>query len=242
MAKDFFKVDDRQLQKHIRDTKLKRPSQAIAIMRATLNDQAFETRKIAQKNTIPSMFHNRNTWIISSILVDKAQGKDTKKMYSETGAKKRWKRNPSRDFYGMRDQEFGRSQHRPIINTLWSRGGVFSKNVRPSLRRDKLGSIPELSGDHGRVVTMLRKLQKQNHKGAFYIKSPKIKKGIYKFKGRVIRGRRVKKIKPIVMVQDLSRKSAPLRKRPWLNRARKKAVTQNNILRWYGKNWRRYTK
>lgn len=242
MANDFFKVDDRQLQKHIQDLKLKRPSQAKAIMRGVLNDQAFSTQKQAKNGTIPAMFHNRTTWIQSSILVTKAQGKDTKKMFSEVGAAKRWKRNPSRDFLGMRDQEFGKTQSKPIINTTWSRGGSFSKNVRPSLRRNKLGSIPELSGSHGRVIAMLRKLQGENTKGAFYIKSPKFKKGVYKFQGRAIKVRRGKKAKPIVMVQDLSRRTAPLRKKPWLANAQKKAVNQRTTLRFFERNWIRYTK
>lgn len=243
MAKDFIKVDNRQLRKFGDFTRLKRPSQAIAIMRGTLNDQAFSTRTYAQKRSIPSMFHNRTTWISSSILVNKATGKDPKKMFSEAGAAKRWKRNPSRDFMGMRDQEFGRPLIKPNINTLWSRGGSFSSNVKPSLRRKKLGSLQEISGTHSRIIGMLRKMQKEGYKKAFYIKgSTRIKKGIYKFSGKLKRTKRNRKLRPIVMIQDMSKPRVSIQKKPWLTTARKMGANQKTTIRFFKRNWIRYTK
>lgn len=243
MAKSMIDIDSRQLKKWGDYTKLKRPSQAIAIIRGVLNDQAFSTQKQAKKNTIPNMFHNRTSWIASSIMVNKASGKDPKKLRSETGAAKRWKRNPSRDFMGMKDQEYGRNIRRPNIHTEWSRGGIFSKNVKPSLRANKLGSAKDVSGSTSRVISLLRKLDKDGYKGSMYIKSSRFKKGVYKFSGRRVKARRgKKKIRPIQMVIDKSQSSATVKRKPWLTRARSKAVTQQTTMRFFKRQWERYTK
>ena len=239
----MIKIDARQLKKFGEHTRLKRPSQAIAIIRAVLNDQAFSTRKQAQERTIPGMFHNRNSWIISSILVNKATGKDTRNMYSETGAAKKWGRNKGRDFMGMKEQELGENKRNPNIHTEFTRGGAFSDNVQSGYRRNKLGVIVSISGSHTRAVAMLRQLDSLSYKDFIYIKnSSRMKKGIYKFGNKTTTTKRGRTIRPLKMVVDKSKSTARIRKRPWLTKARTKAVTQQSTMAMFRKQWSKYTK
>lgn len=240
-----FEVDDKELRKFSQELKIKRPSQIVAIVRGTLNNQAFATRKQGIKQ-IDVEFNTRSKWVQSSVLVDKAKGRDTARMFSEVGGKKSWRRNPGKPFDGLGELEFGKGQNKPPIDTVFSRGGIFSKRVRPSLRFNRLGRMPsenEFPGTgQGRVISMLRILDKQGYRGAFRIRrSSKFRKGIYKFgtKRFSSRGRKHREIK---MIKDQSRQATRQPKRAWLMPARKKAVTSRTTAQWYRDNFERFTR
>jgi hypothetical protein len=246
---ETIKIDDRELKAFAKELQYKRPSQIVAVIRQVLNDQAFAVRKEAQQKTLPNTFNIRSKWIISSILVDKANGKNTKKMRAEVGAKKRWKRNPLKDFLGLRQQENGETISDPGIETEQTRsGGIFSGRVKPSMRRDRLGNIIDDGQFPGsgvnRIIAMLRILERQNYKGAFYIKrnTRNFKKGIYKFKGKSTTFRDGKKHKQIQMVMDTSKNHIRIPKNPWLKKSVKKAITQKTVGDIYCEAFKKYTK
>ena len=249
MIGSSIKIDDRELRKFNRSLQDLKRSQITAIERQVINDEAFAVRTVAMKETIPKEFHNRSTWVASSILVDKAKGSNLAKMYSEVGAKKRWKRNPAKDFIGMKQQEFGDTIRGPGIETLYSRSGnLFSGRVKPSFRFDRMGNVvdeSEFPGGNNRFIVMLRVLERRNYKGYFRIRKTragKLKKGIYKFKGAGSKFRDGKKHKQIMMVMDTSKGSARLKKKKWLNGANKKAINNNTVGEFYRKAFIKYTK
>lgn len=232
-----FKVDDRELKKYNSDLKYKRQSQILAVQRGVLNDQAKASRLNIQKEQLPKMFNLRSTWIASSIWVDFAKGN---KLQSEVGAKKRWRRNPGKDFIALREQEKGQAINNPEINTISSRSNVFSKRVAPSKRLNKLGNLIRLSGSND--IKTIREKDRQNYKGGFYVKnSRRFKKGIYKFGTKKktygkIKGRELQ------MVKDFSKTRARLKRKPWLSIGVKRAVTLATTARFYRRNFERYTK
>jgi len=243
-----LKVDFKELQVLKKDFKFKRPSQVIAAVRTTLNDEAFAVMNRARKEVLPRIFHIRNAWVASSILVTKAVGRNVRAMQAITGAKKRWGRNRGKPFKGLRDQEFGATKSSPDISTLEARGGSIKKRVRPSARYNRLGSIerasdyPGSSPEH-RIIVMLRDLAGQNFKGGMFIrKSRRFKTGIYKFKGRGRKARQGGVIKPIRMIKDLSKDTIRIPAKPWLKTSNKKALTQKVISRFWLRNVRRFTK
>jgi hypothetical protein len=241
---DDIKVDDRELQKFSQELKIRKPSQVSAIVRTVLNEEAFATRKNAQKQTIPQLFNNRSTWVASSVLVDKAEGRDTKTMQSEVGGKKRWKRNSKDSFSGLADQEFGRSIFRPDIpTTSISRSGAFSKKVRPSTRYNKLGLSVVVSGGGTREIGILRQLDRQGYKGGIKIKNSKrFRKGVYKFSNRKFSTPSGQKLRKLDLIKDQSKSSTKLIKRQWLRKAVGNAVNNRTVGRFYRKAFQRFTK
>lgn len=237
----MIKIDDRQLKNWSKDTKFKKPAQAKRAVKDVLNDMAFATRKQATKSTIPRFFQNRSRWLFASIYVTKA---DLKKqpLFSRVGALKTWK-NQNRPFIGLRQQEFGEKINNPGIYSLFSRGGAFSGKVKPSLSGRKRGRAKKVTGSMGQVSAMLAKLQAEKYGGPIYIRTSKIRKGIYKFYGRLktVHKMKKRKIRPIKMIQDFSRRSVRLKKRPWLKSAEKKAVNQSTIMRFYKKAYWKHT-
>jgi len=232
-----FKVDDRELKKYNADLKFKRKSQIVAVQREVLNDQARTSRLNIQKEQLPKMFNLRSTWIASSILYTKASNK---KMQSEVGSRKRWGKNPGKDFIGLRQQEKGQTISSPDINTISSRSNVFSKRVTPSKRLNKLGNLINLTESN--EIKTIREKDRQNYKGGFYVKrSKRFKKGIYKFGGKRKSFGKTKGHE-LQMVKDLSKSSVSLKRRPWLSAGVKKAVNQSTTARFYRRNFERYTK
>jgi hypothetical protein len=241
MAKDF-RVDDRELKKFSEDLKIERASQIPAIQRTVLNEQAKATRLQAINNTIPSSFNLRSTWLTSGILADFAKGRDTKKMFSEVGAKKTWKRNPSKSFIGLRQQELGENIPDPEISSITSRGGIFSKNVKPSLRLHRLGNFVDISNPN-QEIGIIRQLDREKFKGAIRIKrSKRFRKGIYKFSTKKFTTTRGKKNRHLQLIRDLSKSAARLTKRPWLSKATSKAVTASTVSRFYRRAFEKFTK
>lgn len=254
MANTRMTVDSRQLKKWANYTKLKRPSQAKAIMRETLNDQAFYARKAAREKTMPGMFNIRNKWALNSILVNKANSKQ-KNMYSTVGAAKRWRMNKSRDFYGLRDQEFGKTIRDPWVHTLYSRGGdVFGGTVKKKYRKHAITNATRISFTrHGKIIQSIRNLDARGHKGLINITkgSDKLEKGIYVFGKKATfrdsrRGARVgghrSKVKRRVLrkVVDVSKGTVRIPRRPWLSKATK-MVTNKKTMVFFRRAWAKYT-
>ncbi len=243
-----LRVDFKELQVLKKDFKFKRPSQVIAAVRTTLNDEAFAVMHKARKEIMPRVFNIRNAWVQSSVLVKKAVGRNVRAMQAITGARKKWGRNRGKSFIGLREQEFGAIKRSPDISTLEARGGSIKKRVRPSARYNRLGNIeraseyPGSSPEH-RIIVMLRTLADQNFKGGMFIrKSRRFKTGIYKFKGRGRKARTGGILKPIRMIKDLSKSSVRIPAKPWLKTSTKRAITQKVISRFWLRNVRHFTK
>ena len=242
-----LKVDFKELQVLKKDFRFKRPSQVIAAVRSTLNDEAFAVMHKARKEVMPRIFNIRNAWIQSSVLITKAAGKNVRLMHAITGAKKRWGRNRGKAFVGLREQEFGAIKRDPDISTLEARGGSIKRRVRPTARYNKLGNIespseyPGSSPEH-RIIVMLRTLAEQKYTGGMFIrKSKKFKTGVYKFKGRGKKARTGGIIRPIRMIKDLSKSTVRIPPKPWLKTSTKRAITKRVISRFWLKNAKRFT-
>lgn len=247
MAEDMFSVDSRELKKMQRDFANLKPSQIQAVKREVVNDQAFAARKRSIEKEIPRMFNNRSKWIVSSILVDKAK-KGDKPIQSEYGAKKRWRRNPAQDFMGMALQELGGTERKPAIEAAATRsGGKFAGRVLPSAKLGKLSPIEtDKSYGSGRsgVIAMLRVLDRQNFKGGMKISRtyPGFKKGIYRFKGARFKLSSGLRVRPIQMVLDLSRRSARIKRKPWMRTSVRRSVTKAFTNASFVKQYKRFTK
>lgn len=246
MSDGMFEVDDRELKAMKRDFSTLKLSQIKAVEREVVNDQAFAARSRSINKEIPGMFHNRSKWVVSSILVDKAK-KGDKKIQSEYGAKKRWRRNPADDFMGMALQELGGTERKPAIEAAAARsGGKFAGRVLPSAKLQKLEPLEDSrsfgSGRNG-VIAMLRILDRQNFKGGMKISStyPGFKKGIYRFKGARFKLASGLRVRPIQMVLDLSKRSARIRKKPWMKTSVKQSVTKTFTNASFVKQFKRFT-
>lgn len=219
-----------------------------AIVRTVLNDQAFASRARGINVGLPRHLNLRSSWVQSSVLVDRAQGRNVRTMFAEAGAKRNWRRNPADPFEGLADQELGRMKRDPVISTLAGRSGQnFAKRVRPTWRINRLGDIvdeSEFSGNgETRVISMLRTLGRQNYKGAFFIRnSRRFKKGIYRFGTKSFRTRQGKRVRQVVMVKDLSRNRVSLRRRPWWSTSVAEAVSDRTTGRFYRRAFERFTK
>lgn len=238
MADELFSIDDMELKKWARVQTFERQSQIRRTIRGVLNDQAFEVRDVARSKVMPKEFNIRSKWATNSILVDKAKGNDTDTMFSEVGAKKRWGSNPSKDFLGLEEQEFGTDVRKPTIETSFTRsGGTFPGKVKKAMRLDNFLHIRS-SDTYGsgwqNIITMLRILSR-SYNGAFRITQdyPKLKRGVYVFKGEPPKNRN--KIRPVKLIADQSNKTAKMKKKPWLQLSVKKAITKSFIDKSYKK-------
>lgn len=252
MARPDFVLDDRELREFSQILKIRRPTQIVAIEREVMNDQAFAVRSTSLR-TVSRMFILRGggqlKWAQSSILVDKAKGRNIRTMFAEVGSKKNWARNKGEPFMGLRYQEFGESRNIESIPTTASRtSSDRSKVVRAPNRFNRLGQIIDESQYPGnsetRVIAMLRSLAAENYKGAFFIRtSSKFKKGIYKFSGKARRARTGRgTIKDVTMIKDLSKNRVRMPKRPWLFTSVRRALSQSKVADMYRKQFVRYTR
>jgi len=239
-----FKIDLKELEALQTNFKFRTKKLFHAVIRNVLDNQAFATMKMARKRVLPNRFNIRNAWVQSSVLVDKAQrNRKPIFMFSLVGGAKKWNRNRGKSFMGLREQQFGTDKNNPDIpTTSGSRGGSFKKKVFPSVRYNRLGKIenPDKypgSSPENRVTTMLRILERQKSKKAFFIRrSSRIRTGVYKFTSGKVRVGGGKKAKRIKIIKDLSKSVARLSRRPWLTESVKKAVTKGTTLRFFKKN------
>lgn len=239
MAEAFkIQADYGEFRKMRKSFRFKRPSQVVAAIRTTLNDQAFLTMKIAKKSELPKRFNIRSRFVQNSVRVKKATGRNVALMQALTGS----------TFPGMRDQELGTTRNDEEISTVASRvGGTFKKKVRSASRFNRLGDIKRANQFKGtspehRITVMLRSLAADNFKGAFFIhNSKRFKKGIYKFKGRGRRARTGGIFKRIIMIKDLSKSSIRIPKRPWLLPSTKRGANKRMTLNFWRRNAKRFT-
>ena len=218
--------------------KFKRPSQVVAAIRTTLNDQGFLTMNVAKKFTLPQKFNIRSRFVQNSVRVKKATGRNVALMQAITGS----------TFPGMRDQELGATRGDEEISTTASRvGGTFKKKVRTANRFNRLSDIERADRFKGNspehhITVMLRTLAAQNFKGAMFIRrSKKFKTGIYKFKGRGRRARTGGVFKPLIMIKDLSQSSICVPKRSWLLPSSKRGANKRTTLKFWRRNAKRFT-
>jgi len=240
----ILNVDNRQIKAYAKTKLLKRKSQVSGIIRTVLNAQALATRKKAIDKTIKQEMNTRSKFVTSSVLADFARGSNTRTMFSEIGAKKKWGRNKGKNFLGMAEQERGARISKPNIDTMFSRGDNIQKQVKPSLRFNRLGDIQEIDPtSQGVMVAALRALEAKNYKGAirFTKSGRKIRKGVYKFGVKSFKqgGKSHKRLR---MIKDESQQSVKLRKRPWLTRARVKAVTRQTTKQMYSDAYKKFTR
>ena len=239
MAEAFkLQADFGELRKMKKSFQFKRPSQVVAAIRTTLNDQSFLTMNVAKKSEIPKRFTVRSRFVQNSVRVQKAVGRNVAAMRALTGS----------TFPGMRDQELGARRSDQEISTTASRvGSTFSKKVRTANRFNRLSDIERAdrfkgSSPEHRITVMLRTLAAQNFKGAMFIRrSKKFKTGIYKFKGRARRARTGGTFKPVIMIKDLSKSSIRIPKRPWLEPSTKRGANKNMTVKFWRRNARRFT-
>lgn len=251
-------IDLKQLQVLKKDFQFRSPKAFSYVVRATLNDQAFATRAMAQNSILPNKFNVRNNFVRSSIVVQKVpkSSSNVSFMIAEVGSAKKWRQNTGKAFTGMRLQEFGGISKDPRILSLSSRGGSFSKLM---IRRfHKLGMAKERAENYpgsstGRVIQMLRRLQfgsSDYFKGPMIIKGhSKIRDGVYVFgkgsiresqRGRMSRrnaGQRSKNkyrvLRNIIMVKDLSFKTVRVKPTYWLKTSMNRAVTPQTTSRFF---------
>lgn len=249
---DMFSLDDREIKDMTKQIALQGRSTVFRVQADVLDRQAFESRSYAQKRAIPDMFHNRSKWVASSILVDKANTRDKKKMFSVFGAARRWGKNPSKDFWGMRDQELGSRLRKPQIMVNIARsGGAFPGKVSTALRKGLGSSMPnetQYTG-HGtsRVVSMLRQLDRQNYKGLIHVKKKVkgFKQGVYKFardKFKTPGDWTAKSTRNIKMITDQSQSSVKLKKKAWMAKSVKKSVTKAKLKKFFKQSYQRRIK
>lgn len=235
-----FKVDLKELDVLQRNFQFKSPSSFAFAVKQTLNDQAFAVQKVAKNNILPRKFNIRNNFVLASILVDKVPKgiKNPNLMLAEVGAAKKWRMNSGRPFKGMRLQEFGGQTRDHRIYSLESRGGSFAGLPKRKFwgkgNVEKDTSFPG-SGD-GRVIAMLRILDRRKYTGMMYITShSKFKKGVYVFgKGKFrSQTRRGKSYQNVRMVKDLSKNIINVKPTYWLRTSVQQAVTQGTTSRFF---------
>ena len=214
------------------------------IVRYTLNDIAFETRRQAQR-VIRETFNLRNKYTETNVIVTKVPTgmNDPRKMFSQVGALKKLegrgntKAKPSNY---MRDQEFGATQtkngkHGVPIPTRFSTGdeSIPSKKKPPEklpTRRNFLHSIKMAKGHtggdrHSRNAKRIAQAKKNKQRVVFLELAKS--KGLFELRRtdsrRKIRGR-IRKVTKLRMLWDLSEQSITIKPTSWLHRSRMKAA------------------
>lgn len=216
-----FKIDPdtEDLEELKKDLKVFAPKIFPLISRDTLNNAAFTAQKRA-KNIVKRRFILRNKWIIGSIRVEKAKGRNISKQAAFTGSV-----NP-----GMEDQEFGKTIPKKgrkgvaIPTTVASGEGEGVKPRRKVVRRPNLRSTVKLLKFKNKarskkqfIVATIKAAAKRGGSRRFVYLPFNRHPGIYAIQG----GRKNPKIRQIY---DLSRKSIVIPPSPWLLPASKRAA------------------
>lgn len=199
----MFKAKTNKLKKL---KKILSPAMYAKIVRATLNDQAFEARRVAQQQILPRTFTLRNKFIVNSVRIKKSPKRKLARLVALMGSI-----NPA-----LRKQEKGATINEPRIPATFSRISKSpEKKVRAAMRVNKLGDLPkpsDMRGNslHSKNVALLRRMSRTKDKRAFIIRGHrKIRKGIYKLHG----GGKNPRLR---IIHDLSKKRVRLKRRRWL--------------------------
>lgn len=207
MAGFKIKPDLKEFEKFAKFGKTKGVGIIKRSIRATVNDQAWATRKKAQKIEIPAAMETRTRWNQSLVIVTTAKKRS---LTSEVGAINK------ANYFGLRNIELGKKERNPAIPLLNEvRGGSRSKKITPKKQISSYGKVAKI-----RSKTQLRKLGNSGYTGYFEMKnnSTKLRMGIYKYRGK---GKRVNGLlrRNIEKFRDTEHKATKPRKVQWLKRS-----------------------
>lgn len=244
---DFIKIDNKELKDLSRDLKIKRKSQIKAVQRTVLNEEAKATRLMAIKSggTIDDALTIRGggktPWTKSSVLTDFAT---SKKMQSEVGSKYKWRKNPSKKFYGLGDAEEGSNDTGDsVISPMARVSGLQNRNVGKK-NRDLIGNpIAVNSSDPYQQIKEIAGVEESQPDKAFFVKRGRngLRRGIYKFTKKKKTWKDGTKHMGIQILVDKSKSGLREKKRPWLRPAVKKAISNQSIAEMYREAFIKYT-
>lgn len=228
------------------------------IIRNTLNNLAFETRKEAQKN-IRQRFHLRNSFTVQNVIVTKVEkGATTHSMKSHVGALRRFKSNMAinggnADY--MREQEFGHTETRkgkhglPIPTSDASNTPKQRPPPKLPTRANRLRNINNIprqaeftsgSKNRGEAARKTVYAARKARKNVVFLDLEGAK-GLYRIKRRKslkrIRGR-VRDVTEIRMIWSFEKETVTLKPRRWLGDAKDK-VMRKDFARIYGEQLKR---
>lgn len=212
MADINFNIDFKEIDKFINLTRTKSIGVMKRVMRATLTDQAYVTRHIAQKQEIPNSMNTRGNF--NSMLI-RATSATRSHAAALAGAIKH------KDYDGLANIETSKSEKNkaiPSISTV--RGGNVNKKIVSSKRLGALGNIRRIQN-----AKQLTTMSKEGYTGYFQMMndSTKLRKAIYRLSGK-------KKIykRDIKFIRDTSKQTTKPRKNQWLWRSTQKAMNGTN--------------
>lgn len=188
------------------------PKQLAFAQRNTVNALAFETNKQAREN-IKKKFTLRNKFTERSILVERARRTGDAAIVGST-----------QEY--MLSQEFGGRTKDPTIATAYSAGQTGARTKMPR-KANKMRNI-KLPGQRVKAYSkrqrnmMAVKAAKANGDKFVFIDT-----GRKKFIARVVGTKRKPQIK---MVQDMSRRTTPIPRTPWLEPATDRAVRKREAM------------
>jgi hypothetical protein len=246
MANSFF-ADMRELQRFIKDLNSLFPSTQRRIIKDVLNDQAFEARREYREKELPNNLTLRTSFAQRTIQVKKAvTSRDVRNISAVMGSRivGGWR--------GLSEIESGDVVNWNPATVSGARGGSDKKTHRPSLRYSRLGEIKSNQEYPGssvklKTIAMLRSLDRQNWKGAFFITDhPTITDGLYKFSSQKMKSkdksRKGKKgsaksiqIRKIIMIRSFEKDNVKLEKRPMMKSAINRVITPGFTARAYQK-------
>ncbi len=205
----MFSINNENVKKLERDLKQFAHRALPFATKKTLNDAAFQARRIIQAD-LPKRMTLRNKFTMRSIRVERATGLNIRRQEATIGSTAAY----------MEDQEFGgkrtaKGKEGVPIPTAWSAGqGENTKRTRLPRKINKLNNIRlanrrKKGSKKQRNAIAIQQAAKTGQKFVFL--ELQRRKGIFKVIGK-------RKIK-IKMVHDLTRKSVIIPKNPWLKPA-----------------------
>lgn len=213
MADIKLKIDFKEIDKFINLTRTKSIGVMKRVMRATLTDQAYVTRHIAQKQEIPNSMNTRGNF--NSMLI-RATPATRSREFSEAGAIKH------KNYDGLANIETSKSEKNKTIPSLTNvRGGNPKNKVIGSKRLGKLGDIKRIS-----KPSELRALSNSLYRGHFRMmnNSTKLRPAIYKFEGEAKKLRNGWKRRDIKWIRDTEHETTKPKKNQWLWRSTQRSV------------------
>lgn len=207
-----IKTDFKQFDKYTKLVQTKAIGVIKRSIRATVNDQAFATRKKAVKVEIPRTMTIRSRFNLGLIRVETAKGRS---LTAEVGAINR------ANYFGLRNIELSKPEKNTAIPHLQEvRGGSKQKKVTASKRLGKLGSFVTIKGSSSKLI--LSRLSKSGYGGYFKVigKRTKLNPGIYKFRGKGVKERNKGFLRrKLEWVRDTEHPKTKPKKNQWLKRS-----------------------
>jgi len=215
-----------ELESFIKKVRIKSLPYAV---RQTLNDLAWETRRVSQGN-ISSQMILRNQWTTKSIRVKPARSLVLRNMQSEIGS--------TEDY--MRKQEHGDTERptpasRGLALPTSAAAGQYGAKPRTVLvrRSNRIENIkltrrrPRGASAKQRLIIAVAVAVRDKHRYLFLDRADYgVRRGIYRVVGGRYKGRHWPRGARLNMIADLSHSSARVPSRPWLGPAIKQSGTR----------------